>query len=65
MTLGLALAVVIVIITLLLANLKTSFMAFGKNYVFEVFFKLFLGIILYGISHGLVLCPIILSFMNK
>ena len=45
--------------------LAVIIMAFGKNFVFEVFFKLFIGIILYGVSHGLILCPIILSFLNR
>ena len=35
--------------------------AFADNYIFEVFFKLFLGIIILGIVHGLFLLPVILK----
>ena len=41
--------------------LAVLLLAFGKNYVFKLFFRLFFGIIIFGIAHGLILLPIILS----
>lgn len=40
-------------------------MSFGSTYVFEVFFKLFFGIIVFGITHGMMLLPVILSLIEK
>lgn len=39
--------------------------AFMDNYVFEVFFKLFFGIIFFGIIHGMILLPVILMLFEK
>ena len=39
--------------------------AFGDNYIFKIFFKLFFGIIILGISHGLIVLPIILKFLER
>ena len=39
--------------------------AFAKTYVFKVFFRLFTGIIVFGVLHGVVLLPAILSLKKK
>lgn len=39
-------------------------LAFAKSYIFEVFFKMWFGIIVFGISNGFILLPVILSFLG-
>ena len=37
---------------------------FAKSEIFRVFFKCFVSIVGYGVSHGLILCPILLSLFD-
>lgn len=39
-------------------------LAAAKSYIFVVFFKLWFGIIVFGMSNGFILLPIILSFIG-
>lgn len=41
--------------------LALSLLMFSKAYVFQVFFKTFLLVILFGLWHGLVMLPVMLS----
>jgi len=36
----------------------------AKSYIFEVFFKMWFGIIIFGLANGFILLPIILSFVG-
>ena len=36
----------------------------AKTYIFEVFYKLWFGIILFGLAHGFLLLPVVLSFIG-
>ena len=44
--------------------LAISVLGFSKSYVFVVFFKLWVGIILFGMSNGFFLLPVIFSFIG-
>lgn len=39
-------------------------LAFSKSYIFRMFFKQFFGICLFGVTHGLVLLPVVLSLIG-
>lgn len=41
--------------------LSQSLMAFSNSYVFRAFFKIFFLVIIFGIWHGLVFLPVVLS----
>ncbi|KAK4886579.1 hypothetical protein RN001_002850 [Aquatica leii] len=41
-----------------------SMLAFSQAYTFQVFFKIFCLVVLFGIFHGVVLLPVILSFIG-
>lgn len=41
--------------------LAQSLLAFSDAYVFRTFFKIFFMVVLFGIWHGLILLPVILS----
>ncbi|KAF5289919.1 hypothetical protein FQA39_LY14928 [Lamprigera yunnana] len=41
-----------------------SMLAFSQAYTFQVFFKIFSLVVLFGILHGVVLLPVILSFIG-
>jgi len=41
-----------------------SVLGFSKSYVFEVFFKLWVGIIIFGMSNGFFLLPVIFSYIG-
>ena len=40
-------------------------LAAANSNIFRTFFKMFLGIIVYGLGHGLVLMPVILSLFGS
>ncbi len=40
-------------------------LAASNSNIFRTFFKMFLGIIVYGVGHGLVLMPVILSLFGS
>ena len=42
--------------------LAISTLSVAKSYIFEVFFKCWFGIILFGMANGFLLLPVILSF---
>ena len=44
--------------------LAISVLAFSKSYVFVVFFRLWVGIIIFGMANGFLLLPIILSLIG-
>jgi len=44
--------------------LAISVLGFSKSYVFEVFFKLWVGIIIFGMSNGFFLLPVIFSYIG-
>ena len=44
--------------------LAISVLAFSKSYVFVVFFRLWVGIIIFGMANGFLLLPIILSMIG-
>ena len=44
--------------------LAISVLAPSNSYVFEVFFKCWFGIIIFGMSNGFLLLPVILSFIG-
>ena len=52
-----------------LGGLTTSLgiapLAASNSNIFRTFFKMFLGIIVYGVGHGLVLMPVILSLFGS
>ena len=39
-------------------------LAFSKSYIFQVFFKMWFGIIIFGVANGFILLPVILSFIG-
>jgi len=39
-------------------------LGFAKSYVSLVFFKMWIGIIIFGVSNGFVLLPVLLSFIG-
>lgn len=39
-------------------------LAFSKSYIFEVFFKMWFGIIIFGVANGFILLPVLLSFIG-
>ena len=39
-------------------------LAFSKSYIFRMFFKQFFGICLFGMTHGLMLLPVVLSLVG-
>ena len=39
-------------------------LAISKSYVFRVFFKMFFGISVFGLLHGLVFLPVLLSIVG-
>jgi multidrug efflux pump subunit AcrB len=39
-------------------------LAFSRGYIFLTFFKSFFGIVVFGLGHGLVLLPVILSWLG-
>jgi predicted RND superfamily exporter protein len=44
--------------------LAIAVLAASQSYVFRVFFKAFFGIVVFGFSHGLILLPVILSWVG-
>ena len=44
--------------------LAISILGFSSSYVFKVFFRLWFGIIVFGMSNGFFLLPVILSFVG-
>ena len=42
-----------------------SVLAPTKTYIFQVFYKLWFGIILFGMANGFLLLPVILSFIGN
>jgi hypothetical protein len=39
-------------------------LAFSASYIFVVFFKMWFGIIIYGVANGFILLPVMLSFIG-
>lgn len=39
-------------------------LSISESYVFQVFFKVFLGTVMYGLAHGLIFLPILLSVIG-
>jgi len=39
-------------------------LSMAKSYVFMVFFKMWFGIVVFGMSNGFILLPVILSFVG-
>jgi predicted RND superfamily exporter protein len=39
-------------------------LAFSRGYIFLLFFKSFFGIVVFGLAHGLILLPVILSWIG-
>merc|ERR1719198_2124780 len=39
-------------------------MVFANSAIFRIFFKMFVAIVLFGVAHGLVLCPVLLSMFG-
>lgn len=39
-------------------------LAFANSALFRIFFKMFMAIVFFGITHGLVLCPVLLSLVG-
>lgn len=39
-------------------------LALSKSYVFKTFFKVFLGVVIFGLFHGLCLLPIVLAWIG-
>jgi predicted RND superfamily exporter protein len=39
-------------------------LAFSGGYVFRIFFKSFFGIVLFGMTHGMILLPVLLSWVG-
>ena len=44
--------------------LAISVLGMAKSYIFMVFFRLWFGIIVFGVSNGFLLLPVILSFIG-
>ena len=44
--------------------LAVSVLGGAKSYIFVVFFKMWFGIIIFGMANGFILLPIILSFIG-
>ena len=44
--------------------LAISVLSVAKSYIFVVFFRLWFGIIVFGMSNGFILLPIILSLVG-
>ena len=44
--------------------LAISVLAISKSYIFVVFFRMWFGIIIFGMSNGFFLLPVVLSFIG-
>lgn len=44
--------------------LAVAVMGFARHYIFKTFFKMFFAIVVTGVWHGMVVLPIVLSFIG-